>query len=181
MLPQTHHKIYCSLCRFLLTEVNSNGNGHQKTKKDKNRFNLNNKKHSANMFFNYNNSATRFICDLYLLWVLSKTVNFVVLFLSKWRCLFFCVICAFSGAFLFLFVAQARRSMRFAKHLRDIGDDFRRQHLDSDDVRDKTVLDEDWHKMEVGFHKMNLSSVLFFCILLYLNKVCVFTSADYSH
>jgi len=114
------------------------------------------------MFFNYNNSATRFICDMYLLWVLSKTVNFVVLFLSKWRCLFFCVICAFSGAFLFLFVAQARRSMRFAKHLRDIGDDFRRQQLDSDDVRDKTVLDEDWRKMEVGFHKMNLSSVLFF-------------------
>jgi len=41
--------------------------------------------------------------------------------------------------------------MRFAKHLRDIGDDFRYQFLDSEDVKDKTVLDEDWRKMEVSF------------------------------
>jgi len=46
---------------------------------------------------------------------------------------------------------QARRSMRFAKHLRDIGDNFRHTHLDSDDIRDKTLLDEDWSKMEVSF------------------------------
>lgn len=49
-----------------------------------------------------------------------------------------------------LFRIQARRSMRFAKHLRDIGDNFRREHLDSDDVKDKTLLDEDWRKMEVS-------------------------------
>jgi len=40
--------------------------------------------------------------------------------------------------------------MRYAKHLRDIGDNFRRLHLGSDDVADKTVIDEDWRKMEVG-------------------------------
>ena len=42
--------------------------------------------------------------------------------------------------------------MRFAKHLHDIGDSFRRRFLDSEDVKDKTVLDEDWHKMEVSLH-----------------------------
>jgi len=41
--------------------------------------------------------------------------------------------------------------MRFAKHLRDIGDSFRQLHLCSDDVSDKTVLDNDWRKMEVSF------------------------------
>jgi len=46
---------------------------------------------------------------------------------------------------------QARRSMRFAKHLRDIGDNFRHLHLDSDDTRDRTLLFEDWRKMEVSF------------------------------
>jgi len=46
---------------------------------------------------------------------------------------------------------QTRRSMQFAKHLCDIGDNFRRTHLDSDDIRDKTLLDEDWSKMEVCF------------------------------
>lgn len=41
----------------------------------------------------------------------------------------------------------ARRSMVFAKHLRDIGDKFREEFLDSTDVGDKTVLD-DWVKMK---------------------------------
>lgn len=34
----------------------------------------------------------------------------------------------------------ARRSMVFAKHLRDIGDKFRKTYLDSDDEKDKTEL-----------------------------------------
>jgi hypothetical protein len=44
---------------------------------------------------------------------------------------------------------QARRSMVFAKHLRDIGDDFRREFLDSTDEEDGTVL-QDWTEMEVS-------------------------------
>ncbi|XP_022086415.1 GDP-fucose protein O-fucosyltransferase 2-like isoform X1 [Acanthaster planci] len=43
---------------------------------------------------------------------------------------------------------NARRSMRFAKHLRDIGNQFRESHLDSTDKKDKTVLLEDWRDME---------------------------------
>ena len=39
--------------------------------------------------------------------------------------------------------------MRFASHLREIGDAFRRKHLDSTDEKDKTELEEDWTKMEV--------------------------------
>jgi len=42
--------------------------------------------------------------------------------------------------------------MRFAKHLRDIADGFRQTYLDSDDVRDKTVLNDDWRKTEVSFY-----------------------------
>ena len=38
--------------------------------------------------------------------------------------------------------------MVFAKHLRDLGDEFRAEYLDSDDARDNTVLD-DWTKMKV--------------------------------
>lgn len=45
--------------------------------------------------------------------------------------------------------------MRFAKHLRNIGDGFRRRFLDSEDVMDKTVLDEDWRKMEVSLFAFN--------------------------
>ncbi|KAK3090398.1 hypothetical protein FSP39_011543 [Pinctada imbricata] len=41
---------------------------------------------------------------------------------------------------------EARRSMVFAKHLRDIGDEFRAKHLTSTDQEDNTVL-EDWTKM----------------------------------
>lgn len=37
--------------------------------------------------------------------------------------------------------------MVFAKHLRDIGDEFRRENLDSTDPEDKTEL-EDWTKMK---------------------------------
>ena len=39
----------------------------------------------------------------------------------------------------------------FARHLRDIGDEFRREQLDSTDPEDKTEL-EDWIKMKVGCH-----------------------------
>lgn len=39
---------------------------------------------------------------------------------------------------------QARRSLVFAKHLRDEGDKFRREKLNSTDEEDKTVMDDDW-------------------------------------
>lgn len=45
---------------------------------------------------------------------------------------------------------DARRSMIFAKHLRDEAANFRKQFLDSDDVRDRTARDDDWRK-----HKVN--------------------------
>ena len=39
--------------------------------------------------------------------------------------------------------------MRFAKHLRAIGDEFRLKYLDSDDVTDHTELVDDWRHMKV--------------------------------
>ncbi|PIK37255.1 putative GDP-fucose protein O-fucosyltransferase 2-like [Apostichopus japonicus] len=42
---------------------------------------------------------------------------------------------------------RARRSLRFAKHLRDIGDEFRRINLDSNDEKDKTEVIDDWREM----------------------------------
>ena len=42
----------------------------------------------------------------------------------------------------------ARRSLVFAKELRKIGDDFRKEHLGSTDELDKTVRDEQWTKMK---------------------------------
>ncbi|VDK21860.1 unnamed protein product [Anisakis simplex] len=39
---------------------------------------------------------------------------------------------------------EARRSMRYAKHLVEIGDKFRSEKLNSNDVSDKTVLDKSW-------------------------------------
>ena len=41
--------------------------------------------------------------------------------------------------------------MRFARHLQEAGDAFRREELDSEDVRDRTVVDTDWRDMRVGF------------------------------
>ncbi|XP_060590227.1 GDP-fucose protein O-fucosyltransferase 2-like [Ruditapes philippinarum] len=41
----------------------------------------------------------------------------------------------------------ARRSMVFAKYLRDVGDEFRKEKLDSNDIDDKTEL-EPWTKMK---------------------------------
>ncbi|XP_029190508.1 GDP-fucose protein O-fucosyltransferase 2-like [Acropora millepora] len=41
---------------------------------------------------------------------------------------------------------KARRSLVFAKHLRDEGDKFRKEVLKSDDERDATVMDPDWTK-----------------------------------
>ncbi|XP_063423390.1 GDP-fucose protein O-fucosyltransferase 2-like isoform X2 [Mytilus trossulus] len=41
----------------------------------------------------------------------------------------------------------ARRSMVFAKHLRDIGDEFRKEYLDSTDENDKTILSK-WPEMK---------------------------------
>ena len=42
--------------------------------------------------------------------------------------------------------------MVFARHLRDIGDEFRREQLDSTDPEDKTEL-EDWIKMKVAIRR----------------------------
>lgn len=42
---------------------------------------------------------------------------------------------------------EGRRSMVYAKHLHDIGDEFREKYLGSTDIKDKTVLLDDWTKM----------------------------------
>ncbi|KAK3713863.1 hypothetical protein QZH41_010916, partial [Actinostola sp. cb2023] len=39
---------------------------------------------------------------------------------------------------------EARRSLVFAKHLRNEGDKFRREQLNSSDEDDETVMDDDW-------------------------------------
>ena len=51
--------------------------------------------------------------------------------------------------FMFWF-KQARRSMRFSQHLRDVADAFRRRYLNSTDESDQTVLDKDWTSMKVA-------------------------------
>ncbi|XP_059139533.1 GDP-fucose protein O-fucosyltransferase 2-like [Physella acuta] len=43
---------------------------------------------------------------------------------------------------------QVRRSMRFSKHLRDIGDVFRMDYLNSTDEQDLTRLEENWMDMK---------------------------------
>ena len=43
---------------------------------------------------------------------------------------------------------KARRSMVFAKSLRDIGDEFRAEELDSTDEKDNTIFDDDWTQMK---------------------------------
>ncbi|GFR71850.1 GDP-fucose protein O-fucosyltransferase 2 [Elysia marginata] len=43
---------------------------------------------------------------------------------------------------------QVRRSMRFSKQLRDIGDAFRAEFLDSTDAKDKTVVEKSWKNMK---------------------------------
>lgn len=49
---------------------------------------------------------------------------------------------------MIFFDGQARRSMVYAKPLRDVGDLFRKTHLDSDDERDNTFL-KDWTTVKV--------------------------------
>ena len=49
----------------------------------------------------------------------------------------------------FVLCFKARRSLVFASHLRDIGDEFRKRFLDSDDISDNTIWDDDWTQMEV--------------------------------
>ena len=44
---------------------------------------------------------------------------------------------------------QARRSLVFAKHLRQIGDEFRKTELNSTDEQDGTITEDDWTKMRV--------------------------------
>ena len=63
---------------------------------------------------------------------------------------------------------QARRSMRFSKHLRDVADEFRQEHLNSNDKLDKTILDPDWTKMKVCFvctHRTAFSKFNYFIAL----------------
>lgn len=40
--------------------------------------------------------------------------------------------------------------MRFAKHLREASDRIRNELLNSNDIKDKTVLDEDWTSTNVN-------------------------------
>ncbi|CAH1798259.1 unnamed protein product, partial [Owenia fusiformis] len=42
---------------------------------------------------------------------------------------------------------SARRSLRFAKHLREVAADFRAKFLDSNDEKDNTLFEDDWRGM----------------------------------
>eukprot|EP00074_Homo_sapiens_P111265 XP_024307826.1 GDP-fucose protein O-fucosyltransferase 2 isoform X1 [Homo sapiens] len=44
---------------------------------------------------------------------------------------------------------DTRRSMVFARHLREVGDEFRSRHLNSTDDADRIPFQEDWMKMKV--------------------------------
>ncbi|XP_037597939.1 GDP-fucose protein O-fucosyltransferase 2 isoform X2 [Cebus imitator] len=44
---------------------------------------------------------------------------------------------------------DTRRSMVFARHLREVGDQFRSRHLNSTDATDRIPFQEDWTKMQV--------------------------------
>nr|XP_012299734.1 GDP-fucose protein O-fucosyltransferase 2 isoform X2 [Aotus nancymaae] len=44
---------------------------------------------------------------------------------------------------------DTRRSMVFARHLREVGDQFRSRHLNSTDATDRIPFQEDWTKMKV--------------------------------
>ena len=50
---------------------------------------------------------------------------------------------------------ECRRSMRFSKKLKSLANDFRKRFLDSDDVKDDTVLPDKWedHKPEKSFSR----------------------------
>lgn len=48
-----------------------------------------------------------------------------------------------------LLFQQTRRSMVFAKHLRVVGDEFRKKYLQSTDEADRTHYKEDWTQMKV--------------------------------
>ena len=54
--------------------------------------------------------------------------------------------------------------MRFANHLREIGDAFRLKYLHSTDENDLTELEEDWTKMKVKF---DLSFIIIIKIMLF--------------
>lgn len=55
---------------------------------------------------------------------------------------------------------KTRRSMVFAKHLRLIGDDFRKKQLNSTDEMDHTLYNEDWMRMKVR------TGLIFYCQLI---------------
>ncbi|XP_011527810.1 GDP-fucose protein O-fucosyltransferase 2 isoform X10 [Homo sapiens] len=44
---------------------------------------------------------------------------------------------------------DTRRSMVFARHLREVGDEFRSRHLNSTDDADRIPFQEDWMKMKI--------------------------------
>ena len=50
---------------------------------------------------------------------------------------------------------EARRSMRFAHKLVEIANQFRKDNLDSDDVRDNTVLADSWEDHRYQHHQLN--------------------------
>lgn len=50
---------------------------------------------------------------------------------------------------------KCRRSMRFAKNLVKIADEFRIQYLDSSDSKDKTERPSNWENEKVGFEDLD--------------------------
>ncbi|XP_063515910.1 GDP-fucose protein O-fucosyltransferase 2 isoform X5 [Pongo pygmaeus] len=52
---------------------------------------------------------------------------------------------------------DTRRSMVFARHLREVGDEFRSRHLNSTDDTDRIPFQEDWTKMKVFYRHLSLN------------------------
>lgn len=52
---------------------------------------------------------------------------------------------------------QARRSMRFANHLREEAAEFRLKYLGSDDKQDGTELAPDWRDSKASYLHENIS------------------------
>lgn len=52
--------------------------------------------------------------------------------------------------------------MRFSQKLQKLADDFRKDYLDSDDVRDRTVMDPDWtqQKVIIAKHRTMINTTL---------------------
>ncbi|CDW60924.1 O-FucT domain containing protein [Trichuris trichiura] len=49
---------------------------------------------------------------------------------------------------------DCRKSMRYSAELRAVADEYRAKELNSDDVSDRTPMDDDWRKMKVSFTRL---------------------------